>query len=355
MIKKIANRGTSEIYRSTNKPDLMFFWNTDRYSIGGKTFKERIHYKGLIRNQMTIRWMRMLAAEGIVGNHIYTTCPKLLIKYGFKNLDAAGCVIAARTCIPLPIECIVRGYYVPKSKSWQQYKKSNNMYGNPLPKDLKDYQQLPEPIYTPATCDGINMTCEQSVKILEEFIQKVFILSQDADVTQIAEVLAEELKEKSLKAYCFAYDYAIKKDLIIADAKLEFGLLLNPDTKKHEIVLIGNVFTSDNCRYWDAKTYAVGQEQFSMGNRCLKEYLSKVLNWDGDSDPPQIPELVRKGVSDAYCDIFQRLFEEDVIYLSSDFMWTWKEAIEEIEAERINQSTERELEEHFPAEEDICD
>src|SRR5437868_10298854 len=49
----------------------------------------------------------------------------------------------------IDIECVARGYLA--GSGWAEYKKSSSVTGISLPAGLQESQQLPEPIFTPAT------------------------------------------------------------------------------------------------------------------------------------------------------------------------------------------------------------
>src|SRR4051812_18758007 len=49
----------------------------------------------------------------------------------------------------LPIECVVRGYLA--GSGWKDYGASGEVCGHRLPDGMRESEQLPEPIFTPAT------------------------------------------------------------------------------------------------------------------------------------------------------------------------------------------------------------
>src|SRR6187401_3574791 len=49
----------------------------------------------------------------------------------------------------LPIECVVRGYIT--GSGWKDYEATGEVCGHRLPEGLVESQQLPQPIFTPAT------------------------------------------------------------------------------------------------------------------------------------------------------------------------------------------------------------
>ena len=48
-----------------------------------------------------------------------------------------------------PVECVVRGYI--SGSAWKEYKATGSVSGIQLPAGLRESDQLPEPIFTPAT------------------------------------------------------------------------------------------------------------------------------------------------------------------------------------------------------------
>ena len=48
----------------------------------------------------------------------------------------------------LPVECVVRGYLT--GSGWKDYQATGAVSGIELPQGLRESEQLPEPIFTPA-------------------------------------------------------------------------------------------------------------------------------------------------------------------------------------------------------------
>lgn len=330
---KLINQGkVCDIYQNSDFQNVMFFHRTNRFSVGDRVFPGEILYKGLILNEMSLKWMEFLEQEEIVRNHIITDDAKTLLSYGV-NPEWAGCVVAAKKCIPIPIECIVRGYYIPESKSWEPYKTTGMLYGNKLPEGMKESQILPSPIYTPSTKAGAgehdqNIDFDESVEVIKKFLTEHFELEEDCDIDRLALIIANDLKQISLKAYRAVHERAIKKGIILADTKLEFGIL--QEESDWHIVLIDECFTPDSSRYWDVSIYEVGKPQPSMDKQFLRRHVYSDLKWDGESEPPVVHEDIRGTVSEIYADIYQRLFDESVVTLSTDIAWKWIKAEKEL-------------------------
>ena len=128
-----------------------------------------------------------------------------------------------------PVECVVRGYM--SGSGWKEYKASGSVCGIKLPAGLRESEQLPEPIFTPATKATTghdeNISFEQMAKLVDP---------EDA----------RQLRDLSLEIYSKAADYARQKGIIIADTKFEFG------KTAAGITLADEVLTPDSSRFWPA-------------------------------------------------------------------------------------------------------
>ena len=150
----------------------------------------------------------------------------------FQQPAYDGNSMMCRKLTMLPIECIVRGYIT--GSGWASYQKNGTVCGIKLPEGLQESDKLPEPIYTPSTKAEIgdhdeNISFEQSVDVLEkEFPGK-------------GKEYAEKLRDYTIALYKKCADYALKKGIIIADTKFEFGLDENGN-----IVLGDEMLTPDS-------------------------------------------------------------------------------------------------------------
>src|SRR5712672_1753669 len=68
-----------------------------------------------------------------------------------------------------PVECVARGYL--SGSGWKEYKATGTVCGIKLPTGLRESEQLPEPIFTPATKATTghdeNISFEQMSKLVE--------------------------------------------------------------------------------------------------------------------------------------------------------------------------------------------
>ena len=184
---------------------------------------------------------------------------------------------------PLAIECVVRGYLA--GSGWKEYREQQTVCGIKLPPGLKESSELPAPIFTPAT------KAESGHDENISFAQAAEIVGAD---------IAEQARAASLKIYCFAREYALKRGIIIADTKFEFGLL---DGK---LILIDEVLTPDSSRFWPADQYKSGQSQPSFDKQFLRDYL-ETLAWKKTPPAPALPPEVVAKTQAKYLEAYERL------------------------------------------------
>ena len=335
---KIARSGK---VRDIYEVDVLALTTTDRVSAYDSVLAGEVPYKGLVLQTISNKWMEKFT--DIISNHIITVDPYILKTFGFGS-EFFGRTILAKKCIMLPIECIVRGYYIPTSHSWDQYKVDGTIQGIKLPLGLVESEKLPEAIFTPTTKgeSDLAITYEEMKLQLSNFLYGTLgdLLASsscpDIDTSKIfdpnycyklASQVAEKLRDTSLQLYNKAASYAAQKGIILADTKLEFGIRLK-DTGNvatdFELVLCDEAFTPDSSRYWDAEEYEVGKTQKSMDKQFLRDYLRNELNWTGlkDGPVPEVPAEVYDKVSQIYCDIMHRLFDiniDDVVSVLSHY------------------------------------
>lgn len=346
---KLVKKGKNcDIYENPDYPDLLFFNRTNRVSVGDVVLPVEVRYKGLIQNQMSLKWMNYLAETECIPNHIVAQDAKSLLAYG-ADASMAGSLIAAKKTYSVPVECIVRGYYIPESSSWKPYKETGEMYGNKLPAGLQESEKLPEPIYTPSTkaeagLHDENISFEQTIPIIRKWLEENFEVFKN-DYDEMAYQIATDLKTLSLDAYKAAHEYALNSNgIILADTKLEFGLVVGEDGD-YDLILIDEAFTPDSSRFWDATKYKVGEPQPSMDKQFLRRILYQDLGWDGKSELPEIPYHAAEELSELYQNIYERTFAKRVITLSQEIIWEWKEAEDELYEIRSD-NTAREIAEY---------
>jgi len=117
----------------------------------------------------------------------------------------------------------------------------------------------------------------------------------------IGKKLAEELKEKSMKVYLKASEYARSRGIIICDTKLEWGI-----TKENKTILIDEALTPDSSRFWPLEGYKPGRPQPSYDKQFIRDYLESI-HWDKKPPAPQLPPDIIQKTSEKYFNAYEAL------------------------------------------------
>ena len=184
----------------------------------------------------------------------------------------------------LTIECVVRGYLA--GSGWKDYGKTGEVCGHRLPPGLRESDQLPQPIFTPATKATTghdeNITREQASKL-------------------VGAARFDEAERLSIALYKFAADYARARGIIIADTKFEFGV-----DKDGRLVLGDEALTPDSSRFWPADEYAPGGPQPSFDKQFVRDFCEKT-GWKKTYPGPELPQEVVTGTRARYIEAFEKL------------------------------------------------
>jgi phosphoribosylaminoimidazole-succinocarboxamide synthase len=194
-----------------------------------------------------------------------------------------GRSMLARKARRLDVECVVRGYLA--GSAWAEYRRDGTVCGISLPPGLEQASRLERPIFTPATKAAAGH--DQNISI----DQMAAIVGQDL-TKRIARIAGE--------IYAVAHEYALTRGLILADTKLEFGLI------NDELIVIDELLTPDSSRYWDAERYEVGRAQPSFDKQFVRDWLETV-GWDKASKPPALPADVVEQTTQKYREAYRRL------------------------------------------------
>ncbi len=258
--------------------DKIILIATDRHSSFDRIIAH-IPFKGEVLNQISAFWFEN--TKDIIQHHVISIPdPNVLI---------------AKKCIPLPIECVMRGYItgVTGTSLWTHYKDGKRDFGNfVLPEGLKKNQKLDEPVFTPTTKSD-----EHDRPITPKEIIDEGLLSQE--VTDKVEKLSKELFKRG-------QEIALSRGLILVDTKYEFGM-----DENGELTLIDEIHTPDSSRYWKADTY---NERFDKGQE--PEYFDKEFlrlwfkdNCDPYNDPvlPEAPKELVAELARRYIEIYEKI------------------------------------------------
>jgi phosphoribosylaminoimidazole-succinocarboxamide synthase len=278
-IKKLKSGKVREVF---DLGDRLLFVATDRISAFDCIMPTGIPRKGEVLTQISNFWFGQTA--GIVENHLAAKpgepWPAELQKY--SELLGRRSMLVKKTQ-PLAIECVVRGYL--SGSGWKDYQKTGCVCGIALPAGLRDSSRLPQPLFTPATKvdngHDENISFEEAVKI-------------------VGREIAEQARDFSLKIYSFAAEYALKRGLIIADTKFEFGL------RDGKLILIDEILTPDSSRFWPADKYQEGRGQPSFDKQYVRDYL-ETLSWNKQPPAPALPPEVVAKTTEKYLEAYEKL------------------------------------------------
>ena len=255
---------------------------TDRISAFDVVLPDLIEGKGKILNKISNFWFDYFKNE--IPNHIITAdvseFPTACQAYAPILKDRS--VLVWKTEL-VEIEAIVRGYL--SGSGYRDYKKTGEICGIRLPEDLVESAKLESAIFTPST----KAQEGHDLNIDENELRRLH-----------GDNLIDEIKQKSLQIYTAAADYAIKRGIIIADTKFEFGLL------DGRVILIDEILTPDSSRFWPAEEYTPGKSQNSYDKQIIRNYLLTV-DWDKTPPGPKLPDsIIQKSLS-RYEEVYQKL------------------------------------------------
>jgi len=263
--------------------DKMLIVTSDRISAFDVIMDDPIPGKGAVLTAVADFWFGKLAH--VVPNHLTGIDPETVVRGDDEKAQVRDRAIVVRKLKPLPIEAVVRGYLI--GSGWKDYQASGKVCGIDLPAGLKLAQQLPEPIFTPATKAEMGAHDENiDYATVERLV--------GADI-------ARQVKEVSLRLYKEAAAFARVRGIIIADTKFEFGL-----DDKNRLHLIDEVLTPDSSRFWPADQYQVGISPPSFDKQFLRDYL-ETLDWNKQAPAPKLPQDILEKTGAKYREALQKL------------------------------------------------
>jgi phosphoribosylaminoimidazole-succinocarboxamide synthase len=262
--------------------DRLLFVATDRISAFDYVLATGIPHKGRVLTQLSLFWFDFL--RDLVPNHLITAdvtqYPATLKKYA-DQLHGRSMIVTRADMFP--VECVVRGYVA--GSAWKEYQATGRVCGIELPRDLRESDQLPEPIFTPAT--KATTGHDQNISFAE--MERL-----------VGPEVSRQLRDITLAIYVRAADHARKKGIIIADTKFEFG------RTPQGITLADEVLTPDSSRFWPADQYAPGGAQESFDKQYVRDYLEGI-RWNKQPPAPALPAEVARRTSEKYIEAYRRL------------------------------------------------
>jgi phosphoribosylaminoimidazole-succinocarboxamide synthase len=277
-------------------PPRVLIVASDRVSAFDVVLPTPLAGKGQRLTAISVHWFEFVRKLGIIDDHLLSTNPADVP--GLDDTQRAsleGRMMLGRAAEVIPIEFVVRGYIT--GSGWVEYGQSQSVCGVPLPAGLQQCQQLPEPIFTPATKATVghdeNIDFERACSIAGREVM-------------------ERLRDVSLRIYTAAAAYAKERNILLADTKFEFGYALDESgARTDEIILIDEVLTPDSSRFWPAEEYEPGRDQNSFDKQIVRNHLLELVKagqWDKTPPGPELPAEVVERAMKRYAEAQGRLF-----------------------------------------------
>jgi phosphoribosylaminoimidazole-succinocarboxamide synthase len=252
---------------------------SDRISTYDVVHPTPIPDKGKVLTGMTTFWLERTEQ----------VCPNHLVSYADVPEEFKGRAMLVERLEMVPVECVVRGYIT--GSGWKDYQSTGAVCGIELPAGLRESEQLPEPIFTPATKAEVgdhdeNVDFERAAEIVGD------------------RELLEELRRLSIAIYELGAAHARERGIILADTKFEFGR-----RRDGTIVLGDEVMTPDSSRFWPADGYEPGRGQPSFDKQYVRDWASG-SGWDKTPPAPALPDDVIERTRALYMDAYERITGE---------------------------------------------
>jgi phosphoribosylaminoimidazole-succinocarboxamide synthase len=249
---------------------------SDRVSIYDVVLPTPIPDKGKILTQLSLWWFDQLA--GVVPNHIISATD--------VPAEWAGRAVRCERLEMVMVECIARGYLA--GSGLKEYEKDGAISGVELPPGLVEGSRLPEPVFTPTTKAPPGAGHDE------------FMTFRDVEAA-IGPDAAAELRRITLEVYRLGSAVARERGIIIADTKLELGLVGD------ELIVIDELLTPDSSRFWPADQFRPGQTQRYLDKQFLRDWSAQITGWDRTAPGPEIPDEVVEATRNRYIEVYERL------------------------------------------------
>ena len=252
---------------------------TDRISAFDRVLTT-IPCKGEVLNRISLFWFHKTA--DIISNHVVN--------------EISSRTVLVHRCELVPLEVVVRGHLT--GSAWRDYQAGKPVSGISLQPGLRINHRFERPLLTPSTKE-IGGEHDRPISRDEILSERI-----------VPEPLWNRIEETALELFDRGREVARKQGLILVDTKYEFGLLGD------ELLLIDEIHTPDSSRYWYADTYEELFEKGENQRELDKEYLRRWLmehGFQGEGDPPHIPDKIRIEVALRYIRTFEIITGEEFV------------------------------------------
>jgi phosphoribosylaminoimidazole-succinocarboxamide synthase len=263
--------------------DQLLLVASDRMSAYDVILPTPIPDKGAVLTGLSLWWFEQLA--DVVPNHVVTadvvSAVPQLAPYGGQ---LRGRSVLVRRLDMVAVECVARGYLT--GGGLKDYQATGVVSGVALPPGLLDGSRLPWPVFTPTSKAPVG--------------EHDLPMTYDEVVAQVGADLAAELRDVTLRVYARGAAVAASAGIILADTKVELGLL------DGTLVLGDEVLTPDSSRFWPAASWEPGHAQPSYDKQYVRDWLS-ASGWDKQPPGPVLPDEVVEQTRAKYVEAYERL------------------------------------------------
>jgi phosphoribosylaminoimidazole-succinocarboxamide synthase len=263
--------------------DKLLIVTTDRLSAFDVILPDPIPSKGQVLTAVANFWFGKLAH--VIPNQLTGIDPESVVSGDDEKAQVRGRALVTKRLKPLPIEAVARGYLI--GSGWKDYQATGSVCGIALPAGLQMAQQLPEPIFTPATKAEMG---DHDENIDYATVEKLLGVE-----------LAKKVKDTTLRLYREAAAFARVRGIVIADTKFEYG-----QDAEGRLYLIDEVLTPDSSRFWPADQYKVGISPPSFDKQFVRDYL-ETLDWNKAAPGPVLPPDIIEKTAAKYREALTRL------------------------------------------------
>ncbi|WP_428898129.1 phosphoribosylaminoimidazole-succinocarboxamide synthase [Parelusimicrobium proximum] len=271
-----------------NLGDKLLLIASDRVSAFDYVLPDVIPAKGKVLTAISNFWFEN--TKHIIDNHVLSTDIKEISSYLPAGVHLPeeyyqGRTVLGKRAERVDFECVVRGYI--SGSAWKEYQQKGSVGGIRLPAGLKEAEELPEPIFTPAVKADTGHDENVPFYKMEEAMHKEE---------------AEYLRDVSIRLYNYASARLKKAGIILADTKFEFGKI---DGK---MIIIDEMLTPDSSRFWDLEHYSAGSSPVSFDKQFVRDYLEST-KWDKNSPPPHMPADIIEGAAKKYKEALEKILK----------------------------------------------
>ena len=255
---------------------------SDRISAFDHVLPRPIPYKGQVLNQLASLFLN--ESKDIVPNWL--------------ELSPHPNVSIGKKCEPIMLEMVIRGYLA--GHAWREYRDGKRILcGVEMPDGMKESDQFPEPIITPAT---------KAEEGHDEDISREEILKKGI----VTEEVLNQLESYTRALFEYGTQRAAKQGLILVDTKYEFGLY------DGEIVLMDEIHTPDSSRYFYAQGYQDRQKNGERQKQLSKEFVREWLMDHGFQGKeghimPDMPDEFVNQVTEKYIELYEKVTGEKFV------------------------------------------